>query len=362
MKNVTKWIIGIMALVLSYIVVVLIIGTLTDFQPDEVTVIKSEQEGQPGPIKDSIISIAIWNIGYAGLGEESDFFYDGAGMLFSAGSDVRPSKALSEKNYGGILQWIKTTKSDFFLLQEVDIRSRRSYRQNQFKGIAAQVPDYYAGFAVNYKSPWVPLPLFEPWNTYGKVFSGLATYSKYQPVSATRYQLPGSYGWPTRIFQLDRCAAVFRYPVDNGKELVIVNVHNSAFDKGGKLKKQQMEFLRKFFLAEYEKGNYLIAGGDWNQCPPYFRKDGFLPGSTMADELTNVEPSFMPEDWVWVYDPSMPTNRSVKEPFVPKETFVTVIDYFLISPNLRYRKIKGLNMNFRFSDHQPLWMQVELLD
>src|SRR5690606_33678797 len=128
-----------------------------------------------------------------------------------------------------------------------------------------------AFFAPNYKVSRVPIPILEPWNAYGKVLSGLATYSRFQPYQSTRLQLPGSFAWPTRIFQLDRCVAVHRYRLSNGKELVVMNVHNSAYDADGALKRQEMAFLRELFLEEYGKGNYVLAGGDWNQCPPYFR-------------------------------------------------------------------------------------------
>ncbi len=360
MKKARKIFFWLAGLILTYIAFILIFGTLTDFRPENVLDIEAQQAAGEQAMGDSIISVAIWNIGYGGLGEESDFFYDGGGMFFSGGHMVRPSEAVFKKNMQGILTWAQSTKADFFLLQEVDRSSKRSYQVDQFTGIAEQMEDWYAGFAVNYRSPWVPLPVFEPWHTYGKVYSGLGTYSRFQPAKATRYQLPGEYGWPTRIFQLDRCAAVFRIPASGGKELVLINIHNSAFDKGGKLKKKQMRFLKDFFLAEYQKGNYVIAGGDWNQCPPYFRKDGFSPGHKKADELTNIDPEFLPSEWQWVYDPTVPTNRSVDKLLAPGETFVTIIDFFLISPNVKVLKVKGMNMNFRFSDHQPVWMEVEL--
>jgi endonuclease/exonuclease/phosphatase family metal-dependent hydrolase len=348
-------------LIIGYIAFVLLFGTLTDFRPDNLIEINTEQEAAVQTISDSILSVGIWNIGYAGLGEESDFFYDGGGMLWSKGHMVRPSRSISEKNMEGILQWAKSTKADFFLLQEVDRSSKRSYRTDQFQKIGEEFEGYYGGFATNYQSPWVPIPLFEPWNAYGKTKSGLGTYSRFQPTKATRYQLPGEYGWPIRIFQLDRCAAVFRFNVANGKELVLMNIHNSAFDKGGKLKQQQMRFLKDFFLAEHQKGNYVIAGGDWNQCPPFFKKDGFVPDEERAAELTNVAPDFLPADWQWIYDPTIPTNRSVRDPLELGETFVTIIDFFLVSPNVKVLKVKGMNLNFKFSDHQPVWMEIELI-
>lgn len=360
MKKARKIFFWLAGLILAYIAFILIFGTLTDFRPDNILDMEAHQRAEETTIADSLVSVAIWNIGYGGLGEESDFFYDGGGMFFSGGHMIRPTEAMFKKNMEGILTWAQSTQADFFLLQEVDRASKRSYGVDQFVSIAEQMEGVYAGFAVNYKSPWVPLPVFEPWHMYGKTFSGLGSYSRFQPEEATRYQLPGEYGWPTRIFQLDRCAAVMRIPAGGEKDLVLINIHNSAFDKGGKLKQQQMRFLKDFFLAEYQKGNYVIAGGDWNQCPPYFRKDGFMPGSPKAESLSNIDPGFLPSDWQWVYDPTVPTNRSVENPLKMGETFVTIIDFFLISPNIKVRKVKGMNMNFRYSDHQPVWMEVEL--
>jgi endonuclease/exonuclease/phosphatase family metal-dependent hydrolase len=32
----------------------------------------------------------------------------------------------------------------------------------------------------------------------------------------------------------------------------------------------------------------------------------------------------------------------------------------LISPNLTAKQVKTIDQQFRFSDHQPVWMEVEL--
>jgi hypothetical protein len=73
-----------------------------------------------------VLSMITWNIGYAGLGKEMDFFYEG-------GRQVRPSFELSEKYLEGIISYIGLNRStDFFLFQEVDLRSKRSYNKDQF--------------------------------------------------------------------------------------------------------------------------------------------------------------------------------------------------------------------------------------
>lgn len=42
--------------------------------------------------------------------------------------------------------------------------------------------------ALNYKTPWVPVPILKP---HGTVNAGLVNLSKYKINSATRYQYPG---------------------------------------------------------------------------------------------------------------------------------------------------------------------------
>lgn len=343
-----------------YIIVLLIYGTVNDYKPEALTPLKSEQNSDVKIIPDTILTFTTWNVGYGGLGAEADFFFDDEGMLYSGGSMVRPPKELTDKYVAGIAGFSKTIQSDFFLFQEVDVNSKRSYYINEFDHIKSNLSNYAAFFAPNYNLPNVMVPLLEPWHFYGKVLSGVATFGKYQPTEATRYQLPGSFSWPTRILQLDRCILLQRYNVRDNKQLVLLNIHNSAHDKDGSLKRQEMNFLKELVLNEYNKGNYVIAGGDWNECPPFFKFDTFMPGNSGRYHQYNIDAELLPEDWHWVYDPTLPTNRKCANPYVKNETFVTLIDFFLISPNIQVTKVKGINQDFQFSDHQPVWMEVSL--
>ena len=253
-------------LVILYIVGSLILGTYYDYQPESVLKIESAHSSNQKLITDSTLTFMTWNIGFGGLGKESDFFMTTEGIYWSSEKNVTTDEQYVEKNVSGITDFIKKNEADFYLLQEVDVHSKRSYFKNEFEMIAEQKDGFAAMFAPNYDIPRNPIPVFQPWNTYGKVLSGLATYSKYQPVESTRLQLPGEFPWPDRVFHLDRCVSVHRFPTDFGKEVVVLNIHNSAFDKGGFMKTQQLDFLRDLALKEYEKGNYVLLGGDWNMC------------------------------------------------------------------------------------------------
>lgn len=352
---------GVLALILvTYFGGILLFGTVNDWEPEELLKIEPVKKAGKEVIEDSVLSFVIWNIGYGGLGAESNFFYDSGNMFTSGRRMVRTPEELVRKNVQGVEDFTDRTKSDFFLFQEVDLKSKRSYYIDEVERIAGQLPEYYAGFAANYRVRYAPIPLMEPWQAYGETYSGLATYSRWQPQTSLRYQLPGSFSWPTRIFQLDRCLALHRYPVAGGKELVVMNVHLSAYDADGSLKREQMKFLQELCLEEYKHGNYVVVGGDWNQVPPFFQFDAFMPGLAQGYTQYNISADFLPKDWLWVYDPRVPTNRKTRDVYESGKTFVTLIDFFLISPNLKVKMVKGLDLDFQFSDHQPVYMEVEL--
>ncbi|RME93599.1 MAG: endonuclease/exonuclease/phosphatase family protein [Bacteroidetes bacterium] len=357
--KITGWVTG---LFLLYIGGVLVYGTLTDWQPRERKVLKPIQAAGESVVTDSIISLVSWNIGYAGLGAESDFFFDNGGTLLSKGHMIRPPEELSQKNLDGASLFTRTTASDIFLFQEVDREARRSYYRNQVDSLRKQRPDYHAVYAANYKVNWVPIPLLEPWRAYGKVEAGLLSLSRWQPTEQVRLQLPGDFPWPTRIFQLDRCLLLSRYRTDSDKELVVINAHLSAYDATGELKRQQMAYLRELVKAEYAAGNYVIVGADWNQCPPHFPFDTFSPGNTQGYHQYNIEAEFLGPDWQWLYDPTIPSNRKLRTPYDPQRSFQTIIDFFLLSPNVRAKRVKTIDQQFRFSDHQPVWVEVELVE
>lgn len=362
-KKIFKWIGLFLLLFLCYVIGSILYGTVTEYKPADTISLEIEQTNSNTVVNDSILTAVLWNVGYGGLGAESNFFLDNGGFYRSNGDMVRASETMVNKNIDGALSFLSANDSvDFILLQEVDANSRRSYYINQYEKYQETLPGHSSTFALNFNVKRVPIPMLEPWNVIGKAYSGLGTFSKYTPKSVDRFQLPGEYGWPDRIFHLDRCAAVHRIPHESGKEVIIVNIHNSAYDKGGLLKKQQMEFLKKFFLEEHAKGNYLIIGGDWNQCPPGFAFDKFSKseGDAIGYSQINVTEDYLPEGWKYVYDTNVATNRKLNFPYEKGKSFTTLIDFFLVSPNVEVLESKGVDQNFQYSDHQPVWMKIKL--
>jgi len=326
----------------------LLYASLNDFKPDKKVKIFTMNQASVLP-DSSVIDLLIWNIGYAGLDASMDFFYDG-------GEQMRPSREGVDRNLKGIKSALQEYGAyDFILLQEVDINSKRSYHNNQVEAIAEEFPAYQTFTGINYKVFFVPIPISNP---MGQVESGLLSLSKHTPTTVDRYSFPGNYSWPMSLFMLDRCFMVQRHPLSNGHELLIVNTHNSAYDDGS-LRSQQMTYLRDFLLNEYKQGNHLIVGGDWNQTPFGFKPE--LPSHLFDTiNLTYVDEGFPEPGWNWAFDPTLPTNRRVSVPYDRSTSLTTVIDYYLLSPNISIEQVKTVDTDFQISDHQAVRLQVRL--
>ena len=361
MRTVLK-IVGVaLVLVLGYVAIVLLRGTQQDWQPEGIApVTQYPIAQQPDTIRDSVLNFVTWNIGYGGLGADANFFLDAGHFYISNGNMVHSPESDVERYMRGIKQQIASLKSEFVLLQEVDSLSARSYHRPQLDELRAERVGDWAGFAPNYINERVPVPVFEPWNVYGDVYSGLASFSKYQPAGdVERHQLPGEFPWPDKIFQLDRCLLVQRHPLEDGRTLTVVNLHLSAYDDGS-LKRAQLDYLKEFLVQEEAAGHLVVVGGDWNLVPPTFPYDRFIQDPDGTFHQDSAPADFPHEGWTYIFDARTPTNRKIPAPYVRDSSFVTVIDYFLVSPGLRVVQARGIRQDFQFSDHQPVWMAVEV--
>jgi endonuclease/exonuclease/phosphatase family metal-dependent hydrolase len=346
-KKILKALLIILLLAVIGFVGVIIYAVITDYKPKEKENVFTGEKTEI--LNDAMeLSLLTWNIGYCGLDKEMDFFYDG-------GTKVTTPKPKCINNLMEVEKFLrKNDSSDFIIIQELDKGSKRSYYINEYDSLRTTLKNYFPFFAKNYDVFFVPVP---PASPMGKVLSGLAIFSKHQPSSSVRYSFPGEYGFPKQLFMLDRCFLVNRYPLKNGKELVVINTHNEAFDPG-EIRKAQMAYLKDFLLKEYSNGNYIITGGDWNQSPPDFKPD--FSANKVNTQQMMMTSDYLPSEWKWVYDNRTPSNRTVVTAYDPLSTTTTVIDLFLLSPNIEDISIECINLNFENSDHNPVKIKVKL--
>lgn len=340
------------ALVLGYFITVIVINSRGDYKPPMSENLTISEGRRSFLFPDQNLSVISWNIGYCALGKEMDFFYDG-------GKSMRPDKELYKSYLNSVFGIVTSMDSvDFVLLQEVDFDAHRSFRTPQDCTFMKALPLYSSVKAVNYDVPFVPFPLFNP---MGHVNAGMMSFSRFIPEWAQRIQYPGSYSWPMSVFFLDRCFIIMRYDLENGKDLYMINTHNSAFSDAGDIRAVEMQFLKSYILDMYSRGHYVVVGGDWNQNPPGFNPALIKTGDAVRAVGVPVDTAFLPKGWKWIYDPLLPSNRDVDMAYTKGTTTTTILDYYLVSPNIVVNDVHTIDMGFAHADHQPVYLNFSLL-
>ena len=112
-RLVIKWFLLLPFIFLFYVFMGLFHATLTDFEPPEKTILNIKKNSGNEFITSPTLSFLNWNIGFAGMGEKSNFFYDSnQGFFFSDGKMVRSPKPFVDANLKGIIDFIRLNPSD----------------------------------------------------------------------------------------------------------------------------------------------------------------------------------------------------------------------------------------------------------
>ena len=300
------------------------------------------------------LKIVSYNIGFGAYEADYGFFMDGGDQSWAW------SKERLDKNLKNISALLSEEDADFYLVQEVDIDSTRSYHVDERNYLTSALGGMDYTFAQNYDSPFLFYPFNQP---HGASKSGLMTFSDYSIASAQRVELPIEDS-VTKLLDLDRCYSKSVIPVEGGKELVIYNFHLSAYTSDGTIANKQLEIVLSDIQKEYEKGNYCIAGGDFNKdilgdSSVYFGK---------ADkEYTWAQP--IPEGTLEKYDVSLvapidsenpvPSCRNADSAYHEGQ-YVLTIDGFLVTPNITVTQSEVIDTGFAYSDHNPVSMNFSL--
>ena len=354
-----KIVLGVLALLLVVIMgyVIYVFAAwyrVEDNQVLDVVSMNGAEQGQfvPG----EIYRIASYNIGFGAYSNDYSFFMDGGKE-----SRARSAQAVNE-NVSGAMETVSVIEPQFLLLQEVDTDGTRSWHVNELQLVDSKAYEMFTNrtFAQNYDSPYLFWPLNAP---HGANQAGIVTCSAFPIASAVRRQLPIEGGF-MKLVDLDRCYSVQHIPLsEGGKELVLYNFHLSAYTSDGSIAEEQLKMLFADMQAEYEKGNYTIAGGDFNkdllgQSDKIFGVSGPaytwaqpVPASLVPDVLTVVAP----------FDEENPVAscRNADRPYGPDNYRVTV-DGFVVSDNVEVRRAKVWETGFRWSDHNPVYMDFVL--
>lgn len=316
-------------------------------------------------------TLTSYNIGFGAYSPNYTFFMDTGYNEDGTPTKGTYGKGISyedvKKNTDGSVETIKNLNSDFYALQEVDIDADRSYHINQKDEVENNMSSYNSTFTINFDSAYLFYPFNDP---HGKSKAGLSTLSKYKIESSKRveYTISNSF---SKFFDLDRCFSVNEIPLNNGKKFILINSHMSAYDEGGTIRNTQIKELYSYMKSESDKGNYVIAAGDYNHDlltnnPEYsqYTKENFA----YKDIITQPRPDWVnfmfEDDKTCAFDDGFKVIAANNEPscrdcdviWERGRTFVSTVDGFIVSDNINVESVTTLKTGengFEYSDHQP---------
>ena len=322
------------------------------------TMLAAENNAKPAEFaevqKDTPYSIMSYNVGFGAYEEDYGFFMDG-GTESWAWSEARLMDNLAQ-----IGELLRKADADFYLLQEVDRDATRSYHVDQQALLAAYMGDRAQMWAQNYDSPFLFYPFTQP---HGASVSGITTASRYLVHDGQRIELPVEDSL-MKLVDLDRCYSRCRIDVAGGGEMVLYNLHLSAYTSDGVVAVEQLKLLVEDMAAEAAKGNFVLCGGDFNKdllgdSSKYFGVSGEeftwaqpMPEGILDGTGLKLEVPFDEEN-------PIPTCRNADGPYHPDQ-FQLTIDGFIVSDNVEVLSSAVVDTAFAYSDHNPVTMTFKL--
>lgn len=379
MKTKAKKVIKIIGIILLALVIVLAAyiiylyasyHRIPDNQELQVEEISQNTEAGNELTTEKNYSALTYNIGFGAYTPDFSFFMDGGKSSWAK------SKDSVKETIKGAGELVASKDPDFALVQEIDLDATRSYHVNEYSILKENIPAYNCVFAQNYDSAFLFYPFTQP---HGKSKAGLALFSKYPITGSLRRSFPISTSF-TKFFDLDRCYSISRVPVDNGKELVIFELHMSAYGNSDAIREGQIRMLSEDMQKEYEAGNYVICGGDFNhdlKAADTQSKASDASNNTQTDSGDSAEPeswaypfprSELPEHFSFCLDQLSEDEknnlwnsaRNADMEYVPGETYTVTLDGFIISDNVECTKYENVNTGYSYSDHDPVYMEFQL--
>ncbi|MDE7440316.1 MAG: endonuclease [Clostridia bacterium] len=320
---------------------------------------------------DTDYTLTTYNLGFGSYSPEYSFFMDTGVMNDGKKVAGKYAKGMNKddvrKNINGQISLAKEKKSDFYFFQEVDEKADRSYKINMREEMTDALLNYCSTYALNFHTANLIYPFSDP---IGKSVSGILTLSRYRIESSVRRSFPITSSFPDKFFDLDRCFSLNYIPIEGSENyLTLLNLHMSAYDEGGKIRAKQLEMLNGTLASEYAKGNYVIAGGDFNHCliADDFDSDEqalnyFESKQQVPDWVKNsiLHESEIAEGFKIVAPKNAATCRGADIPYEKDVNYSTVIDGFIVSDNIEVVKFETIDTEYAYSDHNPVTVQFKL--
>lgn len=355
MKKFLK-IIGSLLALLLIILAGYVIYLFADYDrlPDDIAVTPTQNVSSSLPTKTELRALT-FNIGYGSYTADYTFFMDGG-----KSSRAKDQKTV-QANLEGVAETTEELAPTIAFYQEVDQDGDRSRHVDEVAFLQNRFSDYSNTYGQNYDSSYLFYPFTEP---IGQAKSGLVTLAQAEISQARRYALPIETNF-NKFFDLDRAFVVNRIPTENGKELIAINLHLSAYTKDPAIQEAQISKLFSVMQKEYDQGNYVIVAGDFNHdllgnSPEVFGNQEERYSWDQSFPEDELPENFSLPKGTIVAD-KIPSMRNLDIPYDPEKSYVSVIDGFLVSDNIDVKTVQVHDKGFKNSDHNPVTLDFQLI-
>jgi len=246
---------------------------VTQFEPTESTVFYESAKITPPPSSPSEIRVMTWNIRFA-AGRQTPWFGD------SCGDRVILTEAEVYHALEQLAARINEVQPDILLLQEVDVKSKRTAYIDEVRWLLDHTEFNYAAYAIAWQAQYVPS------DGLGRMDMGNAVLSKWKINSAERIMLPerGDQDALTRYFYLQRNMIKANIAVPGQDQFYVVNIHADAFSTDDTKHKHIIRFKEELDRLN-SQGALFVAGGDFNLLPPGSDSTDFCDEDKCAEEF-----------------------------------------------------------------------------
>ena len=135
----------------------------------------------------------------------------------------------------------------------------------------------------------------------------------------------------------------------------------SAYDEDGIIRAKQLELLNAMMKQEYDQGNYVIVGGDFNHVLN-IDEEAFLSEQLVPSWVNSLSDEELPDGMKIVNASNnleVATCRASDIPYIKGVNYMTILDGFIISDNI-VANAENIDADFMYSDHNPVKLTFKL--
>ena len=317
----------------------------------------AEKETSGGQEKDEAMDLltvgkeytaVTYNIGFGAYRPDFSFFMDGG-----KSSWARSKESVIEAVKGAGEEMLSLSP-DFALVQEIDLNSTRSYHVDE------------CAFPRRILYPIIQclhriMTLLSCSILLPSLMGEADRESVFSPGIRSQRRLGGAFLFPhpsANSLTWTNATSISRVPVENGKELVIFALHMSAYGNSDEIRKGQIDMLCADMQKEYEAGNYVLCGGDFNHDLKASEEETEnraswaypFPRTELPKHFSFALDFCTEEEIEGMWD----SARNADMEYVPGVTYTVTLDGFILSDNIECLSYEHVNTGYAWSDHDPV--------